>query len=210
MNHSLSKLALGLVASATFLATSPAIAQDPYDNAYVLDPFGEVVKDPFGNCVRTIEWTAEKEIPECGGAVPVAVEPAPQMVTERMSLEADTFFDFDKATLRPEGRAQLNELADAIRNAQAVNAVDLTGHTDSIGSESYNQQLSERRAQSVADYLVQQGVDPSLISASGQGESNPIAPNTTPQGRDNPAGRAQNRRVDIEVEASEQVMMQSQ
>jgi OOP family OmpA-OmpF porin len=104
-----------------------------------------------------------------------------------------TNFAFDSAQLSTEARDILNGLAGQINRAPSVTAVMITGHTDSQGSEAYNQGLSERRAKSVADYLIGEGVSSSVIRTAGMGESQPIADNAT---RD---GRARNRRVEIEV-----------
>jgi OOP family OmpA-OmpF porin len=135
----------------------------------------------------------------------VATAPAPAAAptVSALNLSADAFFDFDKANLKPEGRASLDQLAGEMSSAD-VQSIDIVGHTDSIGSEAYNQGLSERRAQSAADYLIGRGVNGSLITARGAGELQPIAPNRNPDGSDNPEGRAQNRRVDITVVAQSQ------
>ena len=109
-------------------------------------------------------------------------------------MSAEALFDHDKSILKPEGKAALQELGDEIKAKGArVVDIDVIGHTDSDGTEEYNQALSVRRAESVRDYLVSEGVDGSIIDVSGQGESNPIVSNATRE------GRAQNRRVDIHV-----------
>ena len=108
-------------------------------------------------------------------------------------------FDFDKATLRPDAVAILDE-AIAIVKRYPDMRVEVAGHTDSIGSEQYNQGLSERRARTVYDYLTSHGIDASrLTGPTGYGESRPIAPNTNPDGSDNPEGRALNRRTELNV-----------
>jgi OOP family OmpA-OmpF porin len=101
-------------------------------------------------------------------------------------------FDFDKATLKPETMVILNEAAALLDKHERV-VVEVAGHTDSIGTETYNQGLSERRAKAVQDYLVSKGVKASRLSAKGYGESLPIASNDTE------AGRAENRRVELIV-----------
>ena len=109
-------------------------------------------------------------------------------------------FDFDKATLRPDAVANLDD-AVGILNAHPDMRVEVAGHTDSIGSAQYNQDLSQRRARAVYDYLTSHGVDASRISGpNGYGESRPIAPNTNPDGTDNPEGRARNRRTELNVQ----------
>ena len=109
-------------------------------------------------------------------------------------------FDFDKATLRPDAVAILNEAIEILKRYPDLK-VEVAGHTDSIGSDAYNQKLSERRAKTVYDYLTSNGIDAGrLVGPNGYGESRPIAPNTNPDGSDNPEGRAQNRRTELNVQ----------
>jgi OOP family OmpA-OmpF porin len=119
---------------------------------------------------------------------------APVVMYEKNTLSASALFDFNKAILKESGKAALHELDETIK-ARGAKVVDISivGHTDSIGSEDYNMALSLRRAEAVKDYIVSEGIDPSIITVSGEGESNPVASNATPE------GRAQNRRVDIIV-----------
>ena len=107
-------------------------------------------------------------------------------------------FEFDKATLLPESHAVLDKSIEAIKSMPGVN-IEVGGHTDSIGSEGYNQNLSQRRVETVVDYLANGGVDRGRLTAKGYGESMPVAPNNNPDGSDNPEGRAQNRRVELKV-----------
>jgi len=100
-------------------------------------------------------------------------------------------FDHDKATLKPEARAILDNAVEVIRSSPGYR-FHISGHTDSQGTDSYNQGLSERRANAVRDYLVQNGVSSNRLSLSAHGESLPVASNETA------AGRARNRRVEIE------------
>ncbi len=189
MKVRLQKLRLGVAASAVVIAAGVYAAEG--DMLYVQDGFGGPVKDPFGKCVLSLGGS---RVPGC--VEEVAVIPPPVPVHETMTLGADTFFNFDKYDLKPAGMAKLDELAAKLQQlGSAVTAISVTGHTDSIGSEAYNLALSERRAQTVVDYLVQRGVNPGVIQARGMGESNPIADNA------NPAGRAQNRRVEITVDS---------
>jgi OOP family OmpA-OmpF porin len=109
-------------------------------------------------------------------------------------------FDFDKSTLRPDAVAILNEAIEVLKKYPELK-VEVAGHTDSIGTDAYNQKLSERRAKAVYDYLTSNGVDAGrLIGPHGYGESRPIAPNTNPDGSDNPEGRAKNRRTELNVQ----------
>jgi OOP family OmpA-OmpF porin len=109
-----------------------------------------------------------------------------------VTLAADVLFDFDKSVLKPEGKSKLDDLAGKVKtiNLEVVIAI---GHTDSIGSDAYNQKLSVRRAESVKAYLVSKGVEPNRIYTEGKGEKQPVASNKTKD------GRQKNRRVEIEV-----------
>ncbi len=110
-----------------------------------------------------------------------------------MNLGEDTLkFDFDKAALRPENRELLSRVAGVLLASKGYR-IDVYGHTDDIGTEEYNLRLSQRRAQSVRNYLVEAGVDPEIITTKGFGKSSPRAPGTTP------AARAANRRVEIAI-----------
>jgi len=120
----------------------------------------------------------------------VVAEPA-----EAVRVELDVKFDFDKAQVKPESYGDIKNLADFLTQYPQTTTV-VEGHTDSVGSDAYNQTLSERRANAVRDVLVNQyGVDASRVNAAGYGESRPVADNVSD------AGRAVNRRVEAEVEA---------
>ncbi len=109
-------------------------------------------------------------------------------------------FDFDKSTLRPDAVAILNEAIEILKRYPDLK-VEVAGHTDSKGTDAYNQKLSERRAKAVYDYLTSNGIDASrLVGPNGYGESRPIAPNTNEDGSDNPEGRARNRRTELNVQ----------
>ena len=121
-----------------------------------------------------------------------APEPARVPVSEKVTLASDAFFDFDKSVIKPEGKLKLDELA-ARQRGMALEAVIATGHTDSIGGDGYNERLSMRRAEAVKAYLVASGIEAKRVYAEGKGEKQPVADNTTAD------GRAHNRRVQIEV-----------
>lgn len=106
------------------------------------------------------------------------------------------FFDYDEATLRPESSIELDKYFELLQQRPTI-YVEIAGHTDSIGSDSYNLKLSQDRAQSVVDYLVSKGLDKKRFLPSGYGEKHPIADNTNPDGTDNPAGRQLNRRTEL-------------
>ena len=144
---------------------------------------------PLGTRVAQVTPPAEAPV--------VDVAPAPQPVYEQpapatLDLQS-AYFAFDKSDLTEDGRRALNEAATALKQNSAIRA-RVSGHTDSIGSERYNQGLSERRAQAAYDYLLQQGVNPAQLEGPvGHGESQPAADNSTAE------GRAKNRRADVEA-----------
>jgi OOP family OmpA-OmpF porin len=125
-----------------------------------------------------------------------APTPAPEM--QNVRVELDVKFDFDKASIRPEYRDDINSLADFMKTYPSVTTT-VEGHTDSVGSDAYNKDLSQRRAASVRQALVNEGVDASRIDAMGYGEERPIADNATD------AGRQMNRRVEADVETQVKV-----
>ena len=175
-------------------------------SAYVQDARGVIVRDPFGLCWRTGYWTPADAVPGCDGEIakpvvaeaPPAVAPTPPPVvppapvSEKVTFAADAFFDFDKSVLKPEGKAKLDDLTSKLQgmNLEVIIAV---GHTDAIGTDAYNQKLSVRRAESVKAYLVSKGIESNRVYTEGKGKKQPVADNKTA------AGRAKNRRVEIEV-----------
>lgn len=108
----------------------------------------------------------------------------------RVSVSSEASFDFNKAALKPEFKPTLDKVAGVLRDDPSLR-IRVVGHTDSVGSATYNQQLSEKRARATADYLISRGVSSSQVSVEGRGESEPRASNATAD------GRAQNRRVEI-------------
>ena len=160
-------------------------------------------------CWRDANWTPATAAPGCDGAIapamapapaaapaaPAAVAPAapqPQVTASKVTYAADAFFDFDKSVLKPEGKAKLDDLVGKIKdiNLEVIIAV---GHTDSVGSDAYNQKLSVRRSEAVKAYLVSKGIEKNRVYTEGKGEKQPVADNKTAE------GRAKNRRVEIEV-----------
>ena len=162
-------------------------------------------------CWRDSSWTPATAAPGCDGAiVPPAPAPAPAPVATpapaapapvapvappaatKVTYAADAFFNFDKSVLKPEGKAKLDDLVEKIKgiNLEVIIAV---GHTDSVGSDAYNQKLSIRRSEAVKAYLVSKGIEKNRVYTEGKGEKQPVADNKTAE------GRAKNRRVEIEV-----------
>ena len=122
---------------------------------------------------------------------PPAPAPPPPPAPKHISLSADTYFDFDKATLKPQGKERVDaEIIPPMKQHPELRAL-VEGYTDSIGSDAYNLRLSERRADAVRDYMVSQGIAGSRITTKGFGKANPVANNATRE------GRAKNRRVEI-------------
>jgi OmpA-OmpF porin, OOP family len=126
-------------------------------------------------------------------SAPVSVAAAAAAATKKSIVLRGINFDFDKAVIKPEAEPVLDAAVDVLKENPDVK-VRVGGHTDSVGTDAYNQGLSERRAKSVRDYLVAHGIDASRLTAVGFGESQPVADNKTKD------GRAQNRRVTLDVE----------
>ena len=120
------------------------------------------------------------------------------------TLPSDILFDFDKATLRPDAEAALEQIQASIQQRFPDAPLEITGHTDSKGDERYNLQLSQQRADSVKQWLEAKGFSLNRLQTKGLGESQPVAPNTNPDQSDNPDGRQQNRRVEIIVETNQE------
>jgi OOP family OmpA-OmpF porin len=179
----LNKLA-ALVAFSALASLASAQTIDNWRNAN-----GDVWKNASGDCWRNANWTPATAAPGCGPAP----APAPQApAASKVTYAADAFFDFDKATLKPAGKAKLDDLVGKVKgiNLEVIIAV---GHTDSVGSDVYNQKLSVKRAESVKAYLVSKGIEKNRIYTEGKGEKQPVADNKTNE------GRGKNRRVEIEV-----------
>lgn len=117
-----------------------------------------------------------------------------------IALSGDVLFDFDKWIIRKDAETMLHKVLSVITGSKSSQVL-ITGHTDSIGDEVYNRDLSLKRARAVRDWLVKNGaVDARLFTLKGCGESEPAAPNTHPDGSDNPQGRQKNRRVELSIQ----------
>jgi len=130
--------------------------------------------------------------PAAPAPAPRPAAPAPAPTSEKVTFAADAFFDFDKAVLKPEGKSKLDGLVDQIKGI-TLEVVIAVGHTDSVGSDAYNQKLSLRRAEAVKAYMVSKGIEANRVYTEGKGKKQPVADNKTAD------GRAKNRRVEIEV-----------
>ncbi|WP_373017388.1 OmpA family protein [Thiomicrorhabdus sp.] len=202
---------LPLVAIISMAAFAPAHADviaSEGTTAYAVDSDGNVVRDNFGGCVRSIDWTKETAIAKCEGweepkpapapapVVAPAPEPKPAPVVEKVKEDAPAafrgFFENNKSELKPAAKEELDIYADYMTRHPETK-IKVTGHTDSAGTKAYNQGLSERRAAAVKTYLESKEIDGARIETAGMGETSPVATNSTKE------GRAQNRRVEIEV-----------
>ncbi|RFO96874.1 hypothetical protein DIC66_10230 [Rhodoferax lacus] len=180
---------------------------------------GDVWKNAGGECWRDASWTPATAAPGCDGAIAPKVEapapvaapapmaapapvaapapapaPAPVVVAApaKVTYAADAFFDFDKAVLKPEGKAKLDDLVGKVKDI-SLEVIIAVGHTDSVGKDEYNQKLSVARSEAVKAYLVSKGIEKNRVYTEGKGEKSPAADNKTAE------GRSKNRRVEIEV-----------
>lgn len=186
--------------------------------AYAQDRDGDVVRDRFGRCVRTIHWTKETAINKCEGwpepvamkapvAAPapqpapapvVAPEPKPEPVAAPVPamvaapIAFSGLFATNGNTLTSDATTKLDKYAEYLE-AHPTKNLSIVGHTDSTGAANYNQALSKKRAEAVKTYLESKGIESNRLTATGMGQSAPKATNATKQ------GRAENRRVEIEI-----------
>lgn len=212
---------LGVLLAAVGITASVGVFAQQSKDSYVQDQRGVIVRnsnfgDPkIGNlCWRTGYWTPATANCECDAdivgaacrpAPPPAPAPAaapapapapkpapPAVVAQKVTFAADAFFDFNKAVLKPEAKAKLDDLTGKLKGI-TLEVIIAVGHTDAIGGDAYNQKLSVKRAEAVKAYLVTKGIEPNRIYTEGKGKKQPVADNKTAE------GRAKNRRVEIEV-----------
>lgn len=206
-----------LFISATLIATGAQAFEDiPHqqNKAYVWDSYGNIVRDRDGNCVRTIHW--KEDTAPCGGKSKATVEaeaPVPKKSEPAKAVEEPVveevvaavavvevakpadfsgFFKTDSFELTDEAKSKLDDYAEYLQ-ANPDTTLQIRGFTDSHGSAAYNQKLSQKRADSVKNYLESKDVDAKRMEAIGEGEKYPVADNATA------AGRAENRRVELTV-----------
>lgn len=201
-----SALAIGAMSSA--LAAEIAHA----DAGYLTDASGSAVRSGSGLCWNAgsaTEANLECDPPAAGpvatvvapAPAPVAAVAAPRPVAERVTLDADTLFDFDQSTLSPAGKEVLDTFVVALRDI-TPEVISAVGHTDRFGSNAYNQHLSEQRAAAVKAYLVSKGIDANRVVTEGRGESQPATKPADCKGAKSTAviGCLQpDRRVDVEI-----------
>jgi OOP family OmpA-OmpF porin len=250
---------LGVVASALMAVAGFAFAQagtgykpdpnadiklvDPRESPYVTDARGVIVRDPFGLCWRTANWSVERAAaakiegapfpnwtagcscdrdlmtaptceppppPPAPAAAPTPPPPPPPPAppaptSEKVTFAADALFDFDKATLRPDGKAKLDDLVSKLAGV-SLEVIIAVGYTDRLGGDGYNQSLSQKRAQGVKDYLVSKGIEPNRVYTEGKGKANPVKQCPDPSAKGEVKNRKglidclqPNRRVEVEV-----------
>lgn len=208
---------------AATLGLCASLAQAQTSSVYVTDSSGAVAMNPYGLCWRTGFWTPAaaatdpngckcdkdliaKEVCEPKAAPATVAEKAPAAPTtkptgEKVTVAADALFDFNKSTLRPEGKSKLDEVATKA-DSLVLEVVIAVGHADRIGSAAYNQKLSEKRAAAVKDYLVSKGIPANRVYTEGKGSKQPV---TKPGDCKGPksakviACLQPDRRVDIEI-----------
>ncbi len=182
-----SKFALA-IAFAAITASGAVLAQSKSNNDNWVNNFGDVWKDNSGQCWQDNFWTPATADPKCS-------DKKDSPVSNKVVFSADTFFDFNKSNLKPEGRQLLDQVA-AQLNTIKLETVIAVGYTDSIGSVDYNLGLGQRRADAVKAYLVSKGIAADRIYTESKGKADPIASNATAE------GRAKNRRVEVEIVGS--------
>ena len=209
--NKLSKLAF--IAATAVMAASASAQSVPASRQAVNDNWvngtGEYVWMNGTNelCWRDAFWTPATANAKCDGAL-VAQAPtppappapvAPAITSQKITYQADALFDFDKAILKPAGKAKLDDLASKIQGVN-LEVVVATGYTDRIGSDKYNDRLSLRRAQAVKAYLVSRGIEANRIYTEGKGKRNPVTTGCNQRNRKQLiACLAPDRRVEVEV-----------
>lgn len=217
LQNSVRLLLAGTAALALFGCATGPNTSETEAGYYVTNPDGEVYKDAEGNCWHDPNIEQNEMRSECGDqvaqtdgdddgdGVPNSRDQCPgtPMGTEvdargcpiekqaPIVLKGVTF-EFDSARLTRQAEGRLDNVAQALQSSESMR-VRVSGHTDSVGSDTYNQTLSQNRADSVKRYLVGAGIDGARLTTRGYGESRPVASNETA------AGRAQNRRVELDV-----------
>ena len=205
--------------AATFAQSSPV---DTKGNVpYAIDGRGLVAKNSTGLCWRTGFWTPASAAETMAGQLPIGCEcdkdllpkgkcdaPAAgakaggaKPTSDKITLNADALFDFNKADLRAEGKAALDELYTKVQRIK-LEVLIAVGHADRFGDDAYNQKLSEKRAESVKAYLVSKGIEKNRIYTEGKGEKNPVTKPEDCKGAKSPkvvACLQPDRRVDVEA-----------
>jgi len=231
------KAAMAAIAGAALFAAAANVALAAGDTSpspgYLIDSSNQYVKSGYGLCWRTGYWTPAMAVAECDPDLvkkeePKKVEaapapapapapmsaPAPMVAVgpekpafEKITLQAETLFDFDKAVVRPDGKKILeDDVVTKMKQYPQVEVVLVSGHADRIGTEKYNMNLSQRRADAVKEFLVAQGVDAGRINTAAKGEAEPVVSCSEIKGKEHRSNKKlvdclqPNRRVVVEVE----------
>jgi outer membrane protein OmpA-like peptidoglycan-associated protein len=183
----MSRTRTGLTVAALLVLALPSAAQES--------------QKPKDNWQQPKEFQKPRDTWQTPGEIQVpkglqAIRTEETKCTRRFSVGADALFEFDKAALTLDAAETLNALLPLLAKA-GKHPASIEGHTDAKGSDDYNQALSEKRAQTVKDWLVAKGALPAATPIQGWGKRRPVAPNAKPDGSDDPAGRQKNRRVEV-------------
>ena len=215
-----------MLAAIIALSSAMGFAQDAKNQGYLLDQNMNIVTSATtGLCVRTSDWTPARAVARCDPdlvkkptppapkAAPApkkeAPKPAlqpkkeapPKLVPQKINFSADALFDFDKAVLKPAGKAMLDDLTRVLQGAK-YEVILAIGHTDRIGSAAYNKKLSVRRAEAVKNYLTEKGIPPNRVYAEGKGKTQPVTKPADCRGKRGKvliACLQPDRRVDVKV-----------
>lgn len=215
------------VAAAFILGMTPMVsgaATNQKPIGYVSTTSGDIAKTNYGECVRTVRWKPDMAVPGCAGYVATArtevmpvkeaqpVQPVvmtdtkPEAEPMSYTLDTETYFDFDKAELRPQGKKELDRIAERIGNDTKITTIEVVGYTDRIGSESYNLDLSKQRARAVSKYLQENaGINRDKFIVVGAGESRLVDQKCENIESDNKLIQClqPNRRVEVTIEAKQ-------
>ncbi len=195
-----SKIAVGALLSCLTIIQGCATSDSPSLGAalasaktsYVKDSADSVVMSGQKECVRSSSWNEANVMAECDDIA--VAEPAPAPGSALVSYNGRALFEFDSAAITSAGRAELDALTARLNAQSEIRGIEIVGHADSVGTDQYNQTLSESRANAVKAYL-QQTLQSVAVSAKGMGETTPVADNDTED------GRRKNRRVDVNIAA---------
>ena len=213
MTYSFSRKQVGLAVSFALAlgAFSSTARADSTEAGYLTDQRGTVVRSGFGLCWRAGSNPSQEAMDECDpkpvqvaqlvAPAPKAPVAAPMPAGERLTLDADMLFDFNKSTLRPAGQTALDEFLAKMKGIDPE-VIVVVGHADRFGTNSYNQRLSEQRAAAVSTYLQGKGVAANRIKTEGRGETQPVTKPGDCKGKKSVkviACLQPDRRVDIEV-----------